>query len=223
MELITTLPSKERFHALIGPLVVAGDIVIVGGRGARGIRGVGIVELFQNDLSYGLAHSDTCRAKFALAEVIAPRVVMIVLDLALFEGEIAGVALVGEIMPIGMATASSIRTCVWHLVPEEAMMAGNSAPARCRDRTEVMGSLAVSGEVVVPRAIGAMLSLLEFVLGQCVVRGVLAVPRDSAVCSSSQSGVGSGYHVGVVWRGVAPILSMSPCQFASFFILFHQS
>jgi hypothetical protein len=28
-ELITTLPSKERFHALIGSLVIAGDIVIV--------------------------------------------------------------------------------------------------------------------------------------------------------------------------------------------------
>jgi hypothetical protein len=27
-ELITTLPSKERFHALIGSLVVAGDVVI---------------------------------------------------------------------------------------------------------------------------------------------------------------------------------------------------
>jgi hypothetical protein len=28
MELITTLPSKERFHALIGSLVVAGDVVV---------------------------------------------------------------------------------------------------------------------------------------------------------------------------------------------------
>jgi hypothetical protein len=30
-ELITTLPSKERFHALIGSLVVAGDVIVVGG------------------------------------------------------------------------------------------------------------------------------------------------------------------------------------------------
>jgi hypothetical protein len=28
MELITTLPSKERFHTLIGSLVVAGDIIV---------------------------------------------------------------------------------------------------------------------------------------------------------------------------------------------------
>jgi hypothetical protein len=27
-ELITTLPSKERFHMLIGSLVIAGDIVV---------------------------------------------------------------------------------------------------------------------------------------------------------------------------------------------------
>jgi hypothetical protein len=32
MELITTLPSKERFHALIRSLVIARDIVVVGRR-----------------------------------------------------------------------------------------------------------------------------------------------------------------------------------------------
>jgi hypothetical protein len=44
-ELITTLPSKKRFHALVGSLVVAGDVIISWGRGARGVRGARILEL----------------------------------------------------------------------------------------------------------------------------------------------------------------------------------
>jgi hypothetical protein len=44
MELITTLPSKKCFHALIGSFVVAGDIVVVGRRGARGVRGACVLK-----------------------------------------------------------------------------------------------------------------------------------------------------------------------------------
>jgi hypothetical protein len=130
--------------------------------------------------------------------------------------------LASEVVAIGMAAAAPIGTGVRHLIPEEAMVAGNSAPARCRDRAEMMGCFALSGEVVVPRAVRAALSLLEFLRGQCVVCGVLAVPRDSAACPSSQPGIGPGYYVGLVWHGIAPVLSVSPCQFPSFFIFFHQ-
>jgi hypothetical protein len=84
-------------------------------------------------LSYGLAHGNACRAEFALAEVIAPHVVMVVLDLTLFKGEIAGVVLAGEIMPIGVAAAFSVRTGVWHIVVEESVVVWYSAPAQSRN------------------------------------------------------------------------------------------
>jgi hypothetical protein len=74
------------------------------------------------------------------------------------------VALAGEVMAISMAAASSVRAGVRHLVPEEAMVAGNSAPARGRDRAKMVGCLTMGGKVVIPRAIGATLPLLEFVL-----------------------------------------------------------
>jgi hypothetical protein len=80
---------------------------------------------------------------------------VVVLYLSLFQCEVAGVALAGEVVAVGMAAAASIRAGGRHLVPEEAVVAGDSAPARCRDRAEVVGRFAVSGEVVVPRAIGA--------------------------------------------------------------------
>ena len=94
-------------------------------------------------------------------------------------------ALAGEVVAVGMMAAASVRTGGRHLVSEEPMMAGDSAPARCRDRAKVMGCFAVGGKVVVPRAIRAALALFELFSGQGVVGGVLAVPRDSAAHSSS--------------------------------------
>jgi hypothetical protein len=80
---------------------------------------------------------------------------------------------------------------------------------------------AMSGEVVIPRAVGAASALLEFLLCQCVVGGVLAVPGDPTAGSSSQPGIGPGRSVGVVWRDTAPVSSVSPCQFSSLVIFIH--
>jgi hypothetical protein len=87
----------------------------------------------------------------------------------------------------------------------------------------MVGRFAVGGEMIVPRAVGAVLSLLELILGQGVIRGVLAIPRNPTACSSSQPGVGPGYYVGHVGRSVAPVSSMLPCQFSSLIIFIHQS
>jgi hypothetical protein len=81
----------------------------------------------------------------------------------------------------------------------------------------------MGGKVVVPRAIRAAFALFEFLLGQGVVGGILAIPRDSAACSSSQPGVGSRYDVGVVRRGAALDALVSPCQFTSLIVFIHQS
>jgi hypothetical protein len=113
------------------------------------------------------------------------RVIVVVLDLTLFEGKIAGMVLAGEVMPIGMAAASSIRTGVRHVVVEESVMTWYSAPARGRNRTQMMGVLAMGGQMVVPRAVGAALTFFEFFLGQGVVCGVLAIPGDSTTRPSS--------------------------------------
>ena len=165
MELITTLPSKERFHALIRSLVVARDIVIIGGRGTRGIRGACVLELVKDNLGDRLAHGNSCATELPFAKVVAPCVVVVILYLAFFQSEVAGMALAGEVMTIGMAAAASVGAGVRHLIPEEAVMVRDSAPARCRDRAEVVGRFAVSREVVIPRAVGAVFSLLEFFLG----------------------------------------------------------
>jgi hypothetical protein len=74
-------------------------------------------------------------------------------------------ALASEVVAISMAAATSVRTGGGHLVSEEAMVAGDSTPARCQDRAEVVRRFAVSGEVVIPRAIGALFSLLELLPG----------------------------------------------------------
>jgi hypothetical protein len=132
-ELITTLPSKERFQVLIGSLVIAGDIVVIGGRGTRGIRGACILEFIKDDLGDCLAHGNSCATELPFAKVIASCVVVVIFYLTLLQSEVAGMALAGEVMAIGMVVAASIRAGVRHLIPEEAMMAGNSAPARCRD------------------------------------------------------------------------------------------
>jgi hypothetical protein len=94
-------------------------------------------------------------------------------------------ALVGEIMPIGMAAASSVRTGVRHVVVEESVVAWYSAPARGRNGAQMMGALAMGGQMVVPGTVGATFAFFELLLGQGVVCGVLAVPRDSTTCSSS--------------------------------------
>jgi hypothetical protein len=101
MELITTLPSKERFHALIRSLVVAGDIIIIGGRGTRGIRGARTFELVQDDLGDCLAHHNSCTAEFSFAKVVAPRVVVVVFDGLLFQSKVAGVTLTSEVVAVG--------------------------------------------------------------------------------------------------------------------------
>jgi hypothetical protein len=49
----------------------------------------------------------------------------------------------------------------------------------------MMGCLTLGGEVVVPRAVRTVLTLFEFFLGQGIVRGILAVPGDSATRPSS--------------------------------------
>jgi hypothetical protein len=185
MELITTLPSKERFHALIGSLVIARDIIIVGGRGTRGIGRACVLKLFEDDLGNCLVHGDSRATEFPFAEVVASCIVVVVLYCALLQGEVVGMALAGEVMAVSMAVATSIGTGVRHLIPEEAMVAGNSAPTRCRDRTEMVGRFALGGEMVVPRAIRAALALFEFLLGQGFICGVLAVPGDSATRPSS--------------------------------------
>ena len=100
------------------------------------------------------------------------------------------------------------------------MVAGDSAPARCGDGAEVVGRFAMSGEVVVPRAVGAALALLEFVPGQGVVGGVFAIPGYPAAGASSQSGVGPGRPA--VGRDVLPVSSVSPCQFPPLVIFIHQ-
>jgi hypothetical protein len=150
MELITTLPSKERFHALIRSLVVTGDIIIIGRRGTRGVGRACVLELVKDDLGDCLAHGDSCATELPFAEVVAPCVVVVVFDLAFFQSEVAGVALAGEIMAIGMAAAASVGAGVRHLIPEETVMARDSTPAQCRDRAEVVGRFTVSGEVVIP-------------------------------------------------------------------------
>jgi hypothetical protein len=185
MELITTLPSKKRFHTLIGSLVIAGDIIVVRGRGTRGIGRAHIFEFFEDNLGDCLAHGDSRATEFPFAEVIASCIVVVVFYLVFLQGEIAGVALAGEVVAVSMAAATSIGTGIWHLIPEEAMVAGNSAPSGCRDRTEMVGRFALGGEVVIPQAVRAALVLFEFLLGQGVVRGVLAVPGDSATRPSS--------------------------------------
>jgi hypothetical protein len=221
MELITTLPSKERFHALIRSLIIAGDVVVVRQRGTRGIGGAGVLELIQDDLGDGLAHGNACRAELALAKVVAPCVVMVILDLAFLLGEVASVALAGEIVAVGMTAASPIRASVWHVVAEEAVMAGNSTPTRGQDWAEVMGCLAVCGKMVVPGAVGAMLSLLKLFLGQGIVGGILAVPGDRTMRSTPQSWIGPCDYVGLVRHSVASTPVVLPCQFTSLFILVH--
>ena len=78
-----------------------------------------------------LVHGNPRTAEFSLTEVVASRVIVIVFYLPLFQHEVAGMALAGEVMTVGMAAAASIRAGVWHLVSEETVVAGHLAPARC--------------------------------------------------------------------------------------------
>jgi hypothetical protein len=90
---------------------------------------------------------------------------MVVLDFSFLYCEVTSVVLAGEVVAVGMTAAASIRAGGRHLVAEEAVVAGDSAPARCGNGAEVVGCFTVSGEVVIPRAIGALLSLLELLSG----------------------------------------------------------
>jgi hypothetical protein len=172
-------------------------------------------------LSDCLAHGNPRAAKFPFTEVIASRIIVVVLNLAFFLSEVASVALACEIVAVGVAAAASVRTGVRHLVPEEAVVAGDPAPARRHDRAEVMGCLAMSGEVIVPRTVRATFALFELLLGQGIIGGILAVPRNSTARSSSQPRIGSCHNVGVVRGDVALDASVSPCQFASLIIFIH--
>jgi hypothetical protein len=122
-------PQRSASTHLIGSLVVAGDIIVIGGRGARGIGRACILELFEDDLGDRLAHGNSRATEFSLAEVVASRVVMVVFYLALLQGEVASVALAGEVMAVSMVAATSVGTSIRHLVPEEAVVAGNAAPS----------------------------------------------------------------------------------------------
>jgi hypothetical protein len=90
---------------------------------------------------------------------------MVVLYLSFFQCEISGVALASEVVAVSMAAATSVGAGGGHLVTEEAVVAGDLAPAGCRDGAEVVRRFTVSGEVVVPRAIRASLSLFELLSG----------------------------------------------------------
>jgi hypothetical protein len=73
--------------------------------------------------------------------------------------------LAGEVMPVGVAAASSVQTGVRHLVSEESVVAGHLAPTRDHGRAEVVGGFAVSGYVVVPGAVRAALPLFVLLPG----------------------------------------------------------
>jgi hypothetical protein len=81
-----------------------------------------------------------------------------------------------------------------------------------------MGGLAVSGEVVEPRAVGATTALLVLVLGEGVVLRIVTVPGNSAPCSSPQT-QSSVFMIGV---RLSVMGSVSPCQFPSLTVLIHQ-
>ena len=104
-------------------------------------------------------------AEFALAQVVTPGVVVVILDLPLLQCKVTDVTLMSEVMAIRMATAASVWAGVGHLVAEETMVTGYMAPTQGQYGTEVMGRLAVGGKVVVQWAIGAAFPLLEFFLG----------------------------------------------------------
>jgi hypothetical protein len=133
VELIITLPSKECFHVLVRPLVVAGDIIIIGGRGTRGIGRARVLELIEDNLGDRMSHGDPGSAEFPFAEVITSRIVVVVFDLAFLLGKVASVALAGQVVAVGMMATSSIGAGVWHVVTEEVVVAGNLAPTRGRD------------------------------------------------------------------------------------------
>ena len=90
-------------------------------------------------------------------------------------------------MAIGMLTSSSIRAGVGHLGVEVSVVAGYAAPTGGPGGAEMMGGLAMGGEVVEPRAVGATAALLILVLGEGIVLRVVTVPRNSAPCSSPQT------------------------------------
>jgi hypothetical protein len=128
-ELITTLPSKKRFHTLVGSLVVAGDVIIGRGRGARGVGRTSVLEFVEDDLGDCLPHGNPRATEFPFAEVVASGIVVVIFYFPLLQCKVTGVALAGEVVAVGMAAAASVRTGGGHLVPEEAVMAGNSTPA----------------------------------------------------------------------------------------------
>jgi hypothetical protein len=86
-----------------------------------------------------------------------------------------------------MLVLSSVRAGVGHLVDEVSVVVGYAAPPRGSSGTEEVGVLAMSGDVIVPGAIGATAVLFVLFLCQGVVLCIFAIPRNSASHSSSQS------------------------------------
>jgi hypothetical protein len=171
-----------------------------------------------HDLLDSLPQDNTSTTQLSFAEVVASGFKVVILDLPVFEGELPGGTLACEIMAIGMFASSSIRTSVGHLVIEVSVVAGHAAPPGGSGRTEVMGRLAVSGEVIEPQAIRAATVFLELILRQGIVLRIFTILGDGTSCSSSQV-QGPVFGVGAF----LPVLgSVSPCQFSSFAILIHQ-
>ena len=130
-ELITTLPSKERFHALLHlvvPFAIGGNIVRSGGaryvsRGFSGMNG-----LDGGDEEGAVATSDL--AVGSLAEVVTTSNDMVKLHLSFGQGEVLSGFLLGEVFPGGVSTTSPVGTGVRHVVHEMTMMTGNAAVSR---------------------------------------------------------------------------------------------
>jgi hypothetical protein len=143
---------------------------------------------------------------------------MVVFNLSIFEGELPGSVLTCEVMAVGMFAPPSIRTGIQHLSGEVAVVAGHAAPSRGSGQAEMMGCLAMGGEVVEPRAVGTAAEFLVLVLGKGIVLCIIAVPRNSAPCPSPQM---QGPML-VVGARLSVMGLVSPCQFPSLAILIYQ-
>ena len=166
----------------------------------------------------GLSHGNACPTHFSLAEVVAPCLKVIVLDLSIFEGEVPGRSLACEVMAVGMFVSSPVRTGVRHLGMEVAVVAWYAAPSGGSGRTEEMRGLTMGGDVVEPGAVGTAAAFFVLVLRQGIVLRILAVPGNGARAPPLRR------KVPVSWYGALPpaVGSVSPCQFPSLAILVHQ-
>jgi hypothetical protein len=140
-----------------------------------------------HDLLDGLPQDDARTAQLSFAEIVASGLEVVILDLPVFKGELPGGTLLHEVMAIGMFAPSSVGTSVRHLVVKIAVVAGHAAPSGSSGGAKVMGRLTVCGEMIEPRTVRAMATLLILVLGQSVVLGIVTVPGDGTPRSSPQT------------------------------------